>query len=69
MRFPKPNNIVAEKYVAGLSLFKKNQQRLNLSANESALALVLKQENNTTEVSKTLQDIQTQMETFKKYAS
>jgi len=47
MRFPKPNNIVAEKYVAGMSLFKSKLAKIKLSANESALALVKKQENNT----------------------
>ncbi len=37
MRFPKPNNIVAEKYVAGMSLFKSKLAKIKLSANESAL--------------------------------
>ena len=37
MRFPKPNNIVAEKYVAGMSLFKSKIAKIKLSANESAL--------------------------------
>ena len=37
MRLPKPNNIQAEKYVAGMSLFKKRLAKIKLSANESAL--------------------------------
>ena len=37
MRLPKPNNIKAEKYVAGMSVFKKKLARIKLSANESAL--------------------------------
>ena len=37
MTFPKPNKIVAEKYVAGMSLFKSKVARVKLSANESAL--------------------------------
>ena len=37
MRFPKPNNIVAEKYVAGMSLFKSKLAKIKLSANEAAL--------------------------------
>ena len=37
MTFPKPNNIVAEKYVAGTSLFKSKLAKIKLSANESAL--------------------------------
>ncbi len=37
MTFPKPNNIVAEKYVAGMSLFKSKLAKIKLSANESAL--------------------------------
>ena len=37
MRLPKPNNIQAEKYVAGMSFFKKRLARIKLSANESAL--------------------------------
>ena len=37
MRLPKPNNIQAEKYVAGLSLFKQKVAKTKLSANESAL--------------------------------
>ena len=37
MKFPKPNNIVAEKYVAGMSLFKSKLAKIKLSANESAL--------------------------------
>ena len=35
--FPKPNKIIAEKYVAGLSLFKSKIAKIKLSANESAL--------------------------------
>ncbi len=37
MRLPKPNKIISEKYVAGLSLFKGKQSKVKLSANESAL--------------------------------
>ncbi len=37
MNLPKPNKINAEKYVAGLSLFKKRTAKIKLSANESAL--------------------------------
>ena len=37
MRLPKPNNIIAEKYVAGMSLFKNKLAKIKLSANESAL--------------------------------
>jgi histidinol-phosphate aminotransferase len=37
MRLPKPKNIVAQKYVAGLSLFKQKMVKVKLSANESAL--------------------------------
>ena len=37
MRLPKPNNIQAEKYVAGMSVFKKRPAKIKLSANESAL--------------------------------
>jgi len=37
MRLPKPNKIISEKYVAGLSLFKGKQSKIKLSANESAL--------------------------------
>ncbi len=37
MTFPKPNKIVAEKYVAGMSLFKSKMAKIKLSANESAL--------------------------------
>ena len=37
MKLPKPKIINAEKYVAGLSLFKQNFARIKLSANESAL--------------------------------
>jgi len=37
MRLPKPNNIQAEKYVAGMSFFKRRLAKIKLSANESAL--------------------------------
>jgi histidinol-phosphate aminotransferase len=37
MKLPKAKNINAEKYVAGLSLFKKRTVKIKLSANESAL--------------------------------
>jgi len=37
MRLPKPNYIQAEKYVAGMSIFKKRPAKIKLSANESAL--------------------------------
>tara|TARA_Y100001970_G_C14245681_1_gene868056 strand:- start:2990 stop:4066 length:1077 start_codon:yes stop_codon:yes gene_type:complete len=37
MNLPKPKRINAEKYVAGLSLFKQKAARIKLSANESAL--------------------------------
>lgn len=37
MRLPKPNNIQAEKYLAGMSFFKKRLAMIKLSANESAL--------------------------------
>ena len=37
MRLPKPNNIQVEKYVAGMSFFKKRMAKIKLSANESAL--------------------------------
>ena len=37
MKLPKPNNINAQKYVAGMSSFKKKLARIKLSANESAL--------------------------------
>ena len=37
MKLPKPNNIQAEKYVPGMSLFKKRFAKIKLSANESAL--------------------------------
>jgi len=37
MRLPKPNNIQAEKYIAGMSVFKKRLAKIKLSANESAL--------------------------------
>ncbi len=37
MKLPKPRKIIAEKYVAGLSLFKSIRSPIKLSANESAL--------------------------------
>ncbi len=37
MRLPKSKKIVAQKYVAGLSLFKRKMVKIKLSANESAL--------------------------------
>ena len=37
MRLPKPNKIVAEKYVTGLSKFRNKTTKVKLSANESAL--------------------------------
>jgi len=37
MRLPKPKKIVAQKYIAGLSLFKRKMVKIKLSANESAL--------------------------------
>ena len=37
MNLPKPKKINAEKYVAGLSMFKQKVVRIKLSANESAL--------------------------------
>jgi histidinol-phosphate aminotransferase len=37
MMLPKPNNIQAEKYVAGMSFFKRKLVKIKLSANESAL--------------------------------
>jgi histidinol-phosphate aminotransferase len=37
MMLPKPNNIQAQKYVAGMSFFKRKLAKIKLSANESAL--------------------------------
>ena len=37
MRLPKPKKIIAQKYIAGLSLFKRKMVKIKLSANESAL--------------------------------
>ena len=37
MNLPRPKKINAEKYVAGLSLFKQKTAKIKLSANESAL--------------------------------
>ena len=37
MSLPKPNKIIAEKYVVGLSKFKDKSVKVKLSANESAL--------------------------------
>ena len=39
MNLPKPKKINAEKYVAGLSLFKQKAAKIKLSANESALGM------------------------------
>ena len=40
MRLPKPNNIITEKYVVGMSVFKNRLAKIKLSANESALGPV-----------------------------
>ena len=37
MRLPKPKKIIAQRYVAGMSLFKRKMVKIKLSANESAL--------------------------------
>ena len=37
MNLPRPKKINAEKYVAGLSLFKQKTAKIKLSANRSAL--------------------------------
>ena len=37
MKLPKPKKINTEKYVAGLSKFKRKKAKIKLSANESAL--------------------------------
>ena len=37
MRLPKPKKILAQKYIAGQSLFKRKMVKVKLSANESAL--------------------------------
>ena len=37
MNLPKPKKINAERYVAGLSSFKRKTVKIKLSANESAL--------------------------------
>ena len=37
MKLPKPRKIIAEKYIAGLSLFRSRRSPIKLSANESAL--------------------------------
>ena len=37
MRLPKPKKILAPRYVAGMSLFKRKMVKIKLSANESAL--------------------------------
>ena len=39
MKLPKPRKIIAEKYIAGLSLFKSRRSPIKLSANESALGM------------------------------
>ena len=36
MKLPKAKNVIAEKYAAGLSLFKQKSAKIKLSANESA---------------------------------
>ena len=56
MRLPKPNNIVAEKYVAGMSLFKSKLAKIKLSANESALGPSPRARKQYLEVSKNLQE-------------
>ena len=43
MNLPKPKKINAEKYVAGLSLFKRKQQRLNFQLTDPHWALVQEQ--------------------------
>ncbi len=52
MRLPKPNKIIAEKYVAGMSLFKSKLAKIKLSANESALGPSPKAKKQYLEVSK-----------------
>ena len=37
MKLPKPKKIIAQKYIAGLNLFKQKMVKIKLSANESAL--------------------------------
>ena len=37
MILPKPKNIIVDRYIGGLSKFKKNDNPIKLSANESAL--------------------------------
>ena len=43
MNLPKPKKINAEKYVAGLSLFKQKAAKIKLSANGPHWALVQEQ--------------------------
>ena len=64
MKLPKPKNLDAEKYVAGLSLFKQKFAKIKLSANESALAQAQKLLKNILKLRKTLKDIQIQMVLF-----
>ena len=54
MTFPKPNKIVAEKYIAGMSLFKSKIAKIKLSANESALGPSPKAKKEYLKVSKSL---------------
>ncbi len=54
MRLPKPNNIQAEKYLAGMSFFKKRLAKVKLSANESALGPSPKAKKEYMKVSKNL---------------
>ena len=54
MNLPRPKKINAEKYVAGLSLFKQKAVRIKLSANESALGPSPRAINEFNKVSKNL---------------
>ena len=56
MKLPKPNNINAQKYVAGMSFFKKKPAKIKLSANESALGPSPKAKKEYINVSKVLLD-------------
>ena len=58
MNLPKPNKINAEKYVAGLSLYKRKAVKIKLSANESALGPSPKAIKEYNKESKNLKDIQ-----------
>ena len=60
MSLPKPKKINAEKYVAGLSLFKQKAANIKMSANESALGPSPKAIKEFNRVSKNLKGIQTQ---------